>query len=290
MVYEQARRHGTTKKRFLDVGIILRNFLACNRTCRLAATGRIACIIGFMIILSVGMPRAGSGWYYNLTNDMMLAAGAQDARQIRGRFHLQRVLTEVNCNIGTLCAARLSAVMIPSLLGNSFVIKAHGAPSSTAMRLIQAGQIRSTYIYRDPRDAMLSAMENGRRAIERNRPNAFSPYVEFANALDFIEEYLHIGQKWMDVKQALTVRYENLLINYDLETNRLAAFLELDPQQEKMRAVIERYRPEKAQQETKGIHFSHGRIGRFRQKMDHDQQQAMLDRLSPYLTRLGYAL
>jgi hypothetical protein len=243
-----------------------------------------------MIILSVGMPRAGSGWYYNLTNDMLLADGAQDARQIRRRFHLQRVLTEVNCNIGTLSVARLSAVMIPSLLGNSFVIKAHGAPSSIAMRLIQAGQIRPTYIYRDPRDAMLSAMENGRRAIERNRPNAFSPYVEFANALDFIEEYLHIGQNWMELKQALTVRYENLLINYDLETNRLAEYLELDPHQEKMRAVIEHYRPEKAQQEVKGIHFSHGRVGRFRQKMDQDQQQIMQDRLSPYLSRLGYAL
>ena len=36
-----------------------------------------------MIILSVGMPRAGSGWDYNLTNDLMLANGAQDARQIR---------------------------------------------------------------------------------------------------------------------------------------------------------------------------------------------------------------
>jgi hypothetical protein len=34
-----------------------------------------------MIILSIGMPRAGSGWYYNLTNDLMLAAGAQD-RQV----------------------------------------------------------------------------------------------------------------------------------------------------------------------------------------------------------------
>ena len=55
-----------------------------------------------MIILSVGMPRAGSGWYYNLTNDLILATGGQDARQIRKKYHLGRILTEVNCNIGTL--------------------------------------------------------------------------------------------------------------------------------------------------------------------------------------------
>ena len=66
-----------------------------------------------MIVLSVGMPRAGSGWYYNLTNDLMLAGGAQDAHQIRQRYRLQGILTEVNCNIAALPARRLLAVLAP---------------------------------------------------------------------------------------------------------------------------------------------------------------------------------
>jgi hypothetical protein len=32
-----------------------------------------------MLVLSAGMPRAGSGWFYNLTHDLLLANGAQDA-------------------------------------------------------------------------------------------------------------------------------------------------------------------------------------------------------------------
>ena len=43
-----------------------------------------------MIILSTGMPRAGSGWYYNLTNDLIIAAGYQDGHKIRQRYHLGR--------------------------------------------------------------------------------------------------------------------------------------------------------------------------------------------------------
>ena len=35
------------------------------------------------MILSVGMPRAGSGWYYNLTQDLVKASGGEDARIIR---------------------------------------------------------------------------------------------------------------------------------------------------------------------------------------------------------------
>ena len=36
------------------------------------------------------------------------------------RFHLESVLTEVNCNIGVLSARRLAMVSVPALLGNTF--------------------------------------------------------------------------------------------------------------------------------------------------------------------------
>src|SRR5512136_1680964 len=104
-------------------------------------------IIGPMIVLSTGMPRAGSGWYYNLTNDLMLASGCQDARQIRQRYHLQSILTEVNCNIGALTTRRLLAVWLPSLLGTTFVINAHAATTPFALRLIRRGAMRAAYIY-----------------------------------------------------------------------------------------------------------------------------------------------
>ena len=39
-----------------------------------------------MIVLSVGMPRAGSGWHYNLIHDLMETAGYTDARIIREKI------------------------------------------------------------------------------------------------------------------------------------------------------------------------------------------------------------
>lgn len=241
-----------------------------------------------MIILSAGMPRAGSGWYYNLTNDLMLAHGAQDAHQIRRRYRLQSILTEVNCNIGALTTRRVLAVLLPSALGNTFVIKAHAAPGSFARRAISRGWIRPTYIYRDPRDALLSAMENGRRATERGRPNAFSPYAEFDAALEFIAGYLPTWEAWARCHQALLVRYEDLLLDYDTEAHRLVEYLQIDRAQPETRAVLDRYRPEKGQSDQKGLHFSHGKIGRFHQKMSAEQQEKMNLFLSPYLEKMGY--
>jgi len=243
-----------------------------------------------MIILSVGMPRAGSGWYYNLTNDLALAGGCQDGRLIRKKYHLGSILTEVNCNIGALTTRRLLMVSVPSMLGNSFVIKAHAGPTPHALRMISRGSLLPAYIYRDPRDAMLSAFENGQRAKEKGRPNAFSHLVDFDTSLAFILEYVQISRAWLGVPQALHTRYESLVGDYDVEASRLLEFLGLDGERAEIRALVEKYRPEAARNEQKGLHFRQGKRGRFRQKYTEEQQAILTDRLGDYLLETGYEI
>jgi len=242
-----------------------------------------------MIILSAGMPRAGSGWYYNLTNDLVVAAGYQDGRKIRQQFHLGGILTEVNCNIGALTPRRLSLVWLPSLMGKTFVIKAHAGPTPMALRFIRLGWMRVAYIYRDPRDAMLSAYENGQKAREKGQANAFSRLVDFETSLDFIEEYCRVWRDWSGNPYMLHTRYEDLLDNYDSESLRLVSFLGLDTAQPEINQVVEQYRPAGAAQSAqKGLHFSQGRTGRFRQKYTTAQQDILNERLGPYLQEMEY--
>ena len=174
-----------------------------------------------MIVLSVGMPRAGSGWHYNLINDLMKTTGCADARDIREKYKLQKILTEVNCNIGVLSARRLGMVMIPALMGNTFVVKAHSSPTPTSRLFSTLGLLRITYIYRDQRDAMLSAFDFGQRALSKGRPNAFSHLSNFDKSLSFIMDYVRIWEKWMKEKNVLSARYEDLLTNYDEESAKL---------------------------------------------------------------------
>jgi hypothetical protein len=241
-----------------------------------------------MIILSIGMPRAGSGWFFNLTNDLLVASGFQDARHIRKQYHLQRVLTEVNCNIGAFTLPRLAAAMVPSLLGNTFTVKAHAGPTNAALRLIHRGMLLPTYIYRDPRDAMLSAREYGQRGLEQGRANAFSHLSDFDEALNFMLGYVRIWESWMECQEAFHCRFEDLLINYDFELDRLIKFLNLDATDISILDVVNTYRPETAPTSQKGLHFSQGKIGRFRQKMTSEQQEIMSTVFGPYLDRMGY--
>jgi len=236
-----------------------------------------------MIILSVGMPRAGSGWFYNLTHELILASGFQDAHVIRKQFHLQGILTEVNCNIGALTPRRLMAVLVPSLLGNTFVIKAHAFPSPMAQWLIRFGMMRAAYIFRDPRDAMLSAYENGQRALEHGHLNAFSHLVDFEAALKFMKEYVRISEAWLAMDNVLLTRYENLLQEYDTEAKLLLEFLRLDVSKEAVQETVNCYRPENSSPNQKGLHFSKGKIGRFRQKWTPEQQTLLTDTFRDYL-------
>lgn len=240
-----------------------------------------------MIVLSVGMPRAGSGWHYNLIHDLMKAVGYSDARDIRVKYHLQNVLTEVNCNIGVLSPRRLALVSLPALMGKSFVIKAHAGPTSASRLLQRIGLMRITYIYRDPRDAMLSAFNFGQRALSKGHPNAFSHLTDFEKSLHFIREYVTIWERWMNQPGVLVTRYEDLLTEYDRETARLLEFLKLDEKRPEVQAVLDQYRPSAAEGQQ-GLHFYRGLIGRFRQEYTPDQQALLVRAFGPALSRMGY--
>ncbi len=240
-----------------------------------------------MIVLSVGMPRAGSGWHYNLVHDLMKTTGCADAHEIRERYRLHRILTEVNCNIGVLSPRRLALVTLPALVGNTFVIKAHAGPTSASRMLQHLGLMRITYIYRDPRDAMLSAYEYGQRSLKKGHPNAFSHLTDFQKSLDFIMDYLRIWKKWMKQKHVLIARYEDLLTDYDQEVTRLVHFLKLHGNKPEVQQVIDAYRPEAAEGQQ-GLHFYKGKIGRFRESYSAEEQAILKEKFGPYLARMGY--
>ena len=242
-----------------------------------------------MIILSVGMPRAGSGWHYNLIHDLMKTTGCADARDIREQYNLQGILTEVNCNIGVLSLRRLAMVTIPALAGKTFVIKAHAGPTAWSRLLSTLGLLRITYIYRDPRDAMLSAYEYGQRALAKGRPNAFSHLSDFEKALSFIEDYVRIWEKWQTEKNVLVARYEDLLRAYDTEVTRLVGFLNLDGSRPEVQDAIEKYRPGKAEGQQ-GLHFHKGKIGRFRESYSAEQQTILAKRFGTYLKQMEYEI
>ena len=242
------------------------------------------------LALWVGLPRAGSGWHYNLVHDLVVTSGGREARQVRRRFFLQRILTEVNCNIGNLRAHRLLPVMAPVFLGQTFTVKTHAGPTSITLALIRRGWITPTYIYRDPRAALLSAYEYGQRGLTRGRPNAFSQLESLDRAGKFMQAYVRISEAWLAVHQALPVRYESLVQDYPAEVQRLLDFLGLQAGEPVVQSVIDKYRPERGSSGQRGAHFSQGEPERFRQVFSKETLSVINQTFADYLQRMGYSM
>ncbi len=241
------------------------------------------------LIISAGMPRAGSGWYYNLVHDLVVASGGQNARSIREQFRLQRFLTEVNCNISTLKTYRLMPVLFPALLGNKYVIKTHAGPTGFTRWMLRKQMIKTIYIYRDPRAAMLSAYEYGQQGLINDRLNAFSHLETLESAAAYINLYVDIWQVWANIEGVLIVRYEDFVADYGAESERLVDYLSLELDQGKADQVFDQYRPEQGGPERIGTHFSKGEPERFRRVFTPSQLEDFTNIFVPALQRMGYS-
>jgi hypothetical protein len=240
------------------------------------------------IILSVGMPRAGSGWYYNLTKDLVIASGGIDAQKIRKKYPLKRLLTEVNCNLGTLSFYRLIPVLLPLLFEPNYVIKLHAERRPLADLLIRIGLIKPTYIYRDPRDALLSAYEYGQRMSSKGLKNDFTHLTTIDKAIEFMDFYVDVADGWLRSEKVLSLKYEDFKLNYDQEVTRLGNFLEIDLSDHGIKEVIESYRPDGKSQKQQGMHFVKGKIGRHQENFNADQLEKCERLFGDFLTQQGY--
>jgi hypothetical protein len=239
------------------------------------------------ILLSGGMPRAGSAWFYHLTRDIFLASGGDDIRQIQKDYHLEKVLTEVNQNITQFTPLRTLKILIPYFAGKSFNIKIHPSPSILGRILIKFNWMRTTYIYRDPRDALLSAYEYGRRVEKTGRENAFTYLDTIEKAIHFMHQYMGEWEAWVRIADPYVFRYEDLLNDFDHQVLRLSEFLGVDPELPKIKEAIDGNRTKDAAKKDGG-HFSKGKIGRFRQVFTPEQIELCTRLFSPYLVKMGY--
>jgi hypothetical protein len=146
------------------------------------------------------------------------------------------------------------------------------------------------YIYRDPRAAMLSAYEYGRRSVMLGKSNVFSRLDTLDKAASFIVPYLDIWDSWMNTELVLRVRYEDLLGDYDHEVSSLEDALRLEHDHPTNFEVREKYRPDKGSSGLSGTHFNVGDPERFRQVLKPDQLERINHQFEIRLNQMGYPI
>jgi hypothetical protein len=245
-----------------------------------------------MIVLSAGMQKAGSSWYCNLTNDLLVAAGYQNARDVRQRYHLHSIMRYRDCLIDRPHLIKLAAISIPHFLGNTFAVKTHYGPTGGVRLLISLKIAKATYIYRDPRDVVVSAFEHGQRLRREGKPHTFAKRDSIESAILFAQRWIEIWDAWTHYGRALLVRYEDLVADPVNELKQLANFLGLEVPEEALPKIVAAYQPENWSDSSlsQDLHFHKGAIGRYRQVMSPEQMRLCQELFGDYVRRMGYVL
>lgn len=245
-----------------------------------------------MLVISAGMPKAGTAWFYNLTDGVLATATGRTSAEARDAAGLTDVLRGQNCATPELDAGTLTRLLAASWDGASLVVKTHAAPTAALIPLLERGEVLSTYLYRDPRSAILSALECGVRMRARGQSDAmFSPMRTLVRALHtYIYNLSMVWEVWSNMPTTHVLRYEDLRTDPLKEVLRLASFMGVELSLEEAEGVVYRATGRRTGPRTSGARIQWGRgvPGRFRHVLNAEELRLCAEVLGPYLTEMGY--
>lgn len=237
--------------------------------------------------MSSSLMKSGSGWYYNLTNDLLSSHGGDDAREVRHRWRLGALIKDHNCRIGSLRAHRLAPLLLPHAAGRRFAVKTHATPTPALRGLIRMGAARVTFNFRDPRDIVVSALDHGARQQQAGGDGRLAGLTTVDEAIEFVTGHLlPIWEAWAATPTALLVRYEELVADPVHEVLRLAEFCGVPAE----RADAERVVAEVGAGHSGfgALHFNRGITGRHAEVLSSSELDRCNRSFGAQLSAMGY--
>ncbi len=246
-----------------------------------------------MLVVSAGMPKAGTAFLYNVINGLLVAGGGADARAVKDKYRLHRLMRWHNNNIGPLTLSSLARLWLVSLLTRPFVVKTHGPPTRALLALMRLRLVKAVYVYRDPRDALLSAIDHGKRIREKGENHTFARMTDFDSAFDAVRRWLRTWQHYMDLPAVLKVRYEDLVEQPVPTAQRVVKYLGLkvdDATAQDIVAANDLAKQRQHDRDDTEQHFNKGVCYRYRTEMPDAHRQRFRDTLGDTLLAMGYTL
>ncbi len=241
-----------------------------------------------MIVLSVGMQKSGSAYIYNLINDILVYAGNKDARDVKEEYNLSEVMKWYNNNIGHINIKLIFKLIRISLKSGTFAVKTHSAPNSLHSLLLKTGLIKTIYIYRDPRDVLLSVQDHGIKILAEGENHTFAKMVGFNDAFVSVKNWVNIFKEYKKNKDVLCLRYEDLITEPILTLQQICDYLNISIPNQDLKNILKKYDKENPNADMTGLHFNKGITNRYVNELSEAQIDRFRAEMGIILEEMGY--
>ncbi len=249
-----------------------------------------------MIVLSAGMQKSGTQWFYRMTDALFVANGGAASRQVFIEYQLADIIENQNLRAGSLgkiTDEKLQKLLDPHVTGENFVVKTHQAPTPLVLKLIDEGVIKATYIYRDPRAVALSAYDHGIKMRKSRKLRPFGWIFTIELGMLYAKKLYKTWKKWTALDNVLLFKYEDLKSVPEVELRRLAKFLDLQVTDQQIVEIVASFSMDSVEENKKRlnrIHYNKGIADRFRNTFSARQLRLAEIFLSKEITDMGYSL
>jgi len=256
-----------------------------------------------MIIISGGMPRSGSRWYRRVTHGLLVKAGYPSVKELKEMYGSEMAMQpslQPGIKIHTLMKFDRLAKQ-----GLTFTVKTHTPPTLAIQWYLRTDRFTGTYTYRDPRDAIVSALERGEAMRNEKTGVRFmgiGPYRSFArlHTLEGAIAWMRWMQipnclRWLRTNNVLVSRYEDIRQDTFGQIRRLSEFLDLGLNDEQIGDVIEEFdssgrKDQRKQSRGGGKIINKGVVGRHKEVFSPSEQELLRKKLGKYIVEMGYTL
>lgn len=164
------------------------------------------------------------------------------------------------------------------------VVKVHCFLQPHLRERIESGEILSTFCYRDPRDMILSAMNHRVRALADGE-HVFEHFTTVEESLEHAKFWCWLALNWVKSGLVPLFQYEEIVGDPEMQICRLADYLGLSVNQQKIDELIE---TERSRRKTGWNEFNGAHRSRFESEMTESQIETCERKLGWWIERLGF--
>lgn len=236
-----------------------------------------------MIVISCSIPKSASTLLFEYTQQLIILSQRRNGQDALLELSMLDKIRGSGGFVDLIDYNTTKSLLRINRKHGPVVVKIHGPPNTYIPCLIKRGQAKATFIHRDPRDIILSAIDHCKRSRGTNQP-VLQEFTSVQASIPHIKKLVEQALLWMESGLAYIVSYKDLLLEPASQLRRISSYLNLQITDEQISSIILK------KNRNPNHLYNTGKLSRFQEEMTLEEIDLCAKELKNEILRLGYEI